>query len=80
MRTTIDIRDEALKLGKRKARELGKPLGEVVSDALLLAYGEHPSAAVSRRYDLPVSGKRGLRPGLDLDDSSALADLMEGRG
>jgi hypothetical protein len=80
MRTTINLRDEALKLGKRKARELGKPLGEVVSEALLSAYGERASAAVPRNYKLPVSGKGGLRPGVDLDDSSALADLMDGRG
>ncbi len=80
MRTTLNLRDEALKLGKRKARELGKPLGEVVSEAVLSAYGERAKAALPRNYKLPVSGKGGLRPGADLDDSSALADLMDGRG
>ena len=63
-----------------RARELGKPLGEVVSEAVLSAYGERASGAVRRNYKLPVSGKGGLRPGVDLDDSSALADLMDGRG
>lgn len=80
MRTTINLRDEALELGRQKARELGKPLGEVISEAVLVAYGERRSARAPRRYDLPVSGKGGLQPGVDLDDSSALLDLMDGKG
>ncbi len=80
MRTTINLPDEALKLGKRKARELGKPLGEVIGDAVLAAYGERASHKARARRELPVSGRGGLQSGVDLDDSSALADRMDGRG
>jgi hypothetical protein len=80
MRTTINLREEALRLGKRKARETGKPLGEVVSEAILAAYGERPAPTARRRYPLPTSGRGGLQPGVDLDDSSGLADRMDGRG
>lgn len=77
MRTTITMRDEALKLSKQKARELGKSLGEVISDAVLATFGERAQGRGSRPK-LPVSGRGGLQPGVDLDDSSALADRMEG--
>ena len=78
MRTTLNLRDEASRLAKRKARELGKPLGDVVSEAVVAAYGERPSS-MRDSPTLPVSGKGGLLPGVDLDDSSDLADRMEGR-
>jgi len=80
MRTTLTLRAEALKLGKQKARELGKSLGDVVSDAILAAFGQRAVRGVAKRPNLPVSGKGGLQPGVDLDDSSALADRMDGRG
>ncbi len=78
MRTTVNIQDQALKLVKRKAQELDKPLGEIISEAVLLAYGERRHAGSLPRYELPVSGQGGLRPGVDLDNSAALADLMDG--
>ena len=78
MRTTVNLRDEALELGKRKARELGKPLGEVLSEAILTAYRDRPTGRHRQAYDLPAAGKGGLRPGVDLDDSVALEDLMSG--
>lgn len=77
MRTTVSLRDEALKLGKRKAQETGKSLGDVISDALLTAYGDRAVKQEVVRFDLPVSGRGGLQPGVDLDDSSALADRMD---
>jgi hypothetical protein len=78
VRTTINIRDQALELCRQKAEETGKSLGEVVSDAILQAYSGRPSSRQRRRYNLPVSGKGGLLPGVDLDDSSALQDVMDG--
>jgi hypothetical protein len=80
VRTTITLRDEALKLSKQKAQELGKSLGDVISDAILAAFGQRASRGAAKRPRLPVSGKGGLQPGVDLDDSSALADRMDGRG
>jgi len=79
MRTTVNIRDEALKLGRKKARESGVSLGEVVSEAILVAYREKPGSRRKKRFDLPVSGKGGLRPGVDIDRTADLEDIMEGR-
>jgi hypothetical protein len=77
VRTTLNLGEEASRLAKRKARELGKPLGDVVSEAVVAVYGERPVHAARRPVKLPVSGKGGLLPGVDLDDSDALADRMD---
>lgn len=79
MRTTISIHDQAFKLCKKKAEEKGVSIGEVVTEAIFLAYREKPGRVRARRYDLPVSGQGGLRPGVDLDNTAALKDVMEGR-
>jgi hypothetical protein len=79
MRTTINLRDEALELGRKKARELGQSLGDVVSNAVLAAYGDRAKRPSGAAFDLPESGSGGLQPGVDLDDSASLADLMESR-
>lgn len=77
MRTTISLRDEALKLAKRMAQQTGKSLGDVISDGVLAAYGERPRREAAKHPEIPTSGKGGLQPGVDLDDSSALADRMD---
>jgi hypothetical protein len=78
VRTTVNIEESALDLGKKRAAETGRSLGSVISDALLQAYSGRPTPRKSERYDLPVSGKGGMRPGVDLDNSAALEDLMDG--
>ena len=79
MRTTVNIREEALKLCKKKARELGTSLGEVISEAILTVYRERPARGPKIQYQLPVSGEGGLQSGVDLDSTAALEDIMEGR-
>ncbi|NUN98602.1 MAG: DUF2191 domain-containing protein [Candidatus Omnitrophica bacterium] len=79
MRTTVNLRDEALRLGKKVSGERGLPLGEVLSEAVLVAFGERALATQQQEYDLPTAGEGGLAPGVDLDNTSALFDLMEGR-
>ncbi len=79
MRTTLNLRDEALNLCKERAAQLGVPLGEVVSEAIFTAYRDRPGRSLESRWDLPVSGSGGLRPGVDLDCSASLEDILEGR-
>jgi len=78
VRTTVNIEDRALELAKKKAAETGRSLGSVISDALLQAYSGRPATRKVVRYGLPVSGTGGLRPGVDLDNSAALEDIMDG--
>ena len=76
MRTTISIDDRLLARAKREAVERGTTLGAVVEDALRmnLAPKDQVAAGVIR---LTTVGGRGLQPGVDLDDSAGLLDLME---
>ena len=77
MRTTIRLDDDLLREAKANAVRTGRTLTAVIEDALRLALrpAEHPGG----RVELPVfEGKgQGLQPGVDLDDSAALLDLME---
>ncbi|HEX7738596.1 MAG TPA: CopG family transcriptional regulator [Marmoricola sp.] len=75
MRTTVTIDDNLLREAKVAAARTGQSLGQVLDDALrlLLHHGRHDTADVS----LPTYGGSGLRPGVDLEDKDALADLLE---
>jgi plasmid stability protein len=76
MRTTVRLDDDLLAAAKQRAAETGRTLTAVIEDALrqALVRGEsHPSAIA------PLPTVRGVtRPGVDLDDSAGLLELMEG--
>jgi len=76
MRTTISIDDHLLAEAKRAAITRGTTLGAVVEDALRVSL-----ASGSERQDEPFHlttvGGAGLRPGVDINDSAGLLELME---
>ncbi len=81
MRTTVNIRAEALEMVRERARERGLPLGEVVSEAIFTAFGASaPDQPGKKRVTLPVGGGGGLRVGVSLDHSPAVRDRMDGIG
>jgi hypothetical protein len=76
MRTTVSISDELLAAAKRRARERGQTLGEVVEAALRreLAAG----AESADRPPVPVfEGGTGPRPGIDLSSNRALHEALD---
>ena len=77
MRTTIHLPDDLLALLKRRAADTNRTLTEVIEDALRRALAPPRSRRALTR--LTPFGKGGLQPGVDLDDSSTLLDLLEGR-
>jgi Arc/MetJ family transcription regulator len=78
MRTTIRLDDELLTTAKRAALERGTTLTAVIEDALRRAL--MPNAELKREdVALPSFRGNGLQPGVDLDDSASLLDLMEER-
>jgi hypothetical protein len=77
MRTTISIDDDLLREAKQLAARTGRSLTAVVEDALREVLGRRQPAAREPVRLITVAGN-GPRPGVDLDDSAALADLMEG--
>ena len=76
MRTTIKRDDQLLPEAKRVAAETGKSLTTVIEAALRDALAQGRQAGQRRRVRLPTLGEGGLLPGVGLDDTSALLDLM----
>jgi hypothetical protein len=76
MRTTINLDDALLAEAKQVAARTGRSLGAVVEDALRQSLRQRHQTT-RRAVELPVFGEGGTRPGVDLDDSAALLDVME---
>ncbi len=81
MRTTILLPDALYRETKAAAAASGRTVTSLVEDALRERLGRRTRGSRrSRRARLPVfRGKKGVRPGVDLDDSAGLLDVMDGR-
>ena len=79
MRTTIRLDDQLLSEAKALAARTGRTLTQVIQDALQQALSQRGDAGSSEPLRLPTFQGRGVRAGVDLDDSAGLLDLMEGR-
>ncbi|MFM1919163.1 MAG: hypothetical protein RLZZ303_797 [Candidatus Hydrogenedentota bacterium] len=75
MRTTVDINDELLIAAKKRAAETRRTLSAVLEDALRLSLKEQVPAGT--KLVIPSISMGSLKPGVDLDNSAALLDLME---
>lgn len=76
MRTTIRLNDQLLRDAKNAAVASGRTFTELVEDALRETLARRKAAHGQERVTLPTF--RGVRrPGVDLDDSAGLLDLME---
>lgn len=78
MRTTIRLDDELLAQAKQLALETGRTFTAVIEDALRETLARRRQAQQRPRVQLPTFGGQGLQPGVDLDRSASLLDLMEG--
>lgn len=79
MRTTVRLDERLLRQAKAVAAEERRTLTAVIDDALrqFLARRAAPRAR-RERVELPVlSGSGGLRPGVDLDDTAGLLEIMD---
>lgn len=75
MRTTIRLEGDLLKRAKARAAASGRSLNEFISDAVRAALA--PTRRVHAPTELPTFAGGTLRPGVDLDNTAALLDLME---
>ena len=80
MRTTIRLDDSLLQQAKREAARRGITLTGLIEQGLRLVL-VRPSRPGERPWvTIPVSSARdGTLPGVDLNDSAALLELMEVR-
>ncbi len=75
MRTTISVDDHLLTSAKRRARQRGQSLGEVVEDALRRELAE---SARGQAPEVPVfRGGGGPVPGIDLTSNRALREALD---
>lgn len=77
MRTTINIPDELSARLKRRAAERRTTLTALIEEAVRQSLAPRRPAGKPARVRLTTFGRDGLLPGVDLDDSAALADLLE---
>ena len=76
-RTTIRLDPALLADAKKLAADTRRSLTAVIEDALR-AVVTRRRRRPKRRPSLTLVGGKGVRPGIDLDDSAALLALMEG--
>jgi hypothetical protein len=76
MRTTIRLDDDLLAEAKQRAARGGLTLTAVIEEALRESFSRRERRE-QRPVKLPSWGKGGVLPGVDLDDSASLLDLME---
>ena len=77
MRTTLMLDDDLYREVKTTVAAVGQTVTSFVEEALREALRRRAASATRVDVALPAPvGAGGLRPGVDLDDSAALADLM----
>ena len=79
MRTTIRMDDDLLAAAKAEAATSSQSLTAFIEEAVRRHIAARHRAQETPTPELPVFAGDGLLPGVDLDDSAALLDLMEGR-
>jgi hypothetical protein len=80
MRTTVRLDEHLLRQAKREAHERGETLTSLIENGLRLVLAGSQMRRRRKRVKLPVSREGGgVASGIDLNDSVALLDRMEGR-
>lgn len=77
MRTTIYLDDALASEVKKVAAASGRTMTAVIEDALRGSLLKRPTPPRRTRVRLTTFRGRGLQPGVDLDDTAALLDLMD---
>jgi hypothetical protein len=80
MRTTVRLDDRLLAEAKHHAARTGRSLTQLIEDALREVLARAKPERGQTRTRLPTMGGRGVQPGVDLDNSGALLDLMDRDG
>jgi hypothetical protein len=80
MRTTVRLDDALLERAKREAERRGETLTALIERGLRLVLARPEKRPERHRVEIPVCREGGgTLPGIDLDDSAALLDTVEGR-
>lgn len=77
MRTTVRLDERLLAEAKKRATETGRTLTALLEDALRETLARRSARVKRRPVRLKTVKGDGIRPGVDLDDTSGLLDLLE---
>ncbi len=78
MRTTVRLDEGLLTKAKQEARKRGETLTSLMERGLRLAISGSHKHARSAKVRLPTSkATGGVRPGINLDDTSAVLDHLD---
>lgn len=80
MRTTVRLSPNLMIEAKRFAAETSTTLTALIEDSLRATLARRRKAAAPPLVHLPTFGGSGTLPGVDLENSGALLDRMEGLG
>jgi hypothetical protein len=79
MRTTVRLDDELLARAKRECARQGRTLTSLIEEGVILAL-ERSRPARRERVELPIPESHGgVQPGVDLNNTASLLDIMEDR-
>ena len=76
MRTTLAIQDSILEAARKKALEQHVSLARFIEEAVRARLADEVRETADPYRPLPTFTGQGIRPGVDLNDSSALLDIM----
>lgn len=77
MRTTLNLDDLLYERLKQRALEDGRTVTSLLEEAIRRLLAQEDRLEESRAVIFPTVAGRGVRPGVDLDDGAALADLLD---
>lgn len=80
MRTTINLPDDLMTQIKKLAAASHSTVTALIEDTLRESLARRRRTRRSGRVILPTYGKKGPLPGVDLDDTACLLDVMESSG
>ena len=75
----MNIHDELLRKAKQLALERNETLGRVIEDALQRCLSQNAHVSRTKPTRLTTFKGKGLQPGVDLDNTAGLLDVMEDR-
>ena len=78
MRITVNLPDDLVLQAKKAALEADTTLVEIIANALREALLKGRRKQPRRKIKLTTYGEGGTFPGVNLDDTSAVLDLMDG--
>jgi len=80
MRTTVRLDEGLLRRAKAEASDKGETVTALIERGLRLVLARGRARRRRARVMLPVSrATGGMHPGVDLDDTSAVLDRLDGR-